>query len=473
MRINLIIVLLLIISPAFTQNLQAIHGSPYAGSMAPDYNPAGILNAPYRWDLTIAGVQAKTMSNTFYLEPYNLLPGTDTIYAKSRDGYFSRYAHTSATVNLLHFRYMLNEQSAFSVGINIRSYAHARTSPVAWSDTITRISEFAALNRSIPTIQALTQSSGWLEFKLGYARVLSQNQSGRWQGGVQLRAMRALSGIHARLYNVYFEQEASPVTPDDYRLTDGNAIYGYSNNYDKTNNDQTTGANIKAFLSGMTNTIGMDLGVEYIRYWEDANDYAKPEPHDYNWKFSAALLDIGKNKYIYGRASAHVFTAKQNVYASTIQNKFTGVENIHQFSDSLKSIAGNYDTLRGGFAINNPTRLVLNFDKSFERNLFVNAELQWSFGTLDGQRLNTKELTTFAITPRWEKKEFGVYLPFQYTLEGNTWVGLAGKAGPLLVGLHNLGWLLGKKSFPNGGGYVTLQIRSGNKKEKDADCPRF
>lgn len=339
---------------------------------------------------------------------------------------------------------------------------------------MTLVTEFTAANRNIPTLQALTQSSSWMELKLGYARVLSQTREGRWQAGIQLRVMRALSGIHARLFNVYFEQQASPVTPDDYVLTDGNAIYGYSSNYDRTSKNNTTGANIKAFLSGMANTMGMDLGVEYIRYWTDANDYAKPAPHDYNWKLSVALLDIGKNKYTYGKASAHISGAKSNTYASSLQYKFNDLENIQQFSDSLKSIAGSYDTLRGGFSINNPTRLLLNFDKSFERNLYINAELQWSIGTLDNaQRLNTKELTTFALTPRWEKKEFGVYLPFQYTLEGNVWVGLAGKAGPLLVGLNNLGWLLGKKSFPNGGGYVTLQIRPGNKKEKDAACPRF
>ena len=474
MRIYLLFIPLLFTTPVLSQQLHAIHGSPYAGSMAPDYNPAGILNAPYRWDLTLVGVQAKALSNAFYLEPYNLLPGTDTVYIKSKDGYYSRYAHTSATVNLLHFRYMLNEKSAFSVGANIRSYAHVRTSPVFWSDTITRVSEFAALNQNIPTIQALTQSNSWLELKLGYARVLHEDQAGRWQGGIQLKLMRSLSGIHARLYNVYFSPQASPLTAQDYVLTDGNAEYGYSSNYDRTNNDQSTGANIKAFLGGMSNAAGLDLGMEYIRYWEDASNYARPEPHDYNWKLSLALLDIGKNTYAYGRASAHVSGAKSNVYASRLQNMFADLENIHQFSDSLKSITSRYDSLRGNFAINSPTRVLINFDKNFERNLYVNAELQWSLGTLDNaQRLNTKELTTFALTPRWEKKEFGVYLPIQYTLEGNTWVGIAGKAGPLLVGLHNLGFLLGKKSFPNGGGYVTLQIRPGNRKEKDASCPPY
>ncbi|RXK81882.1 hypothetical protein [Filimonas effusa] len=478
MRTIILLLLFTSVTTAFSQQLQAIHGSAYAGSMAPDYNPAGILNAPYKWDLTILGVQGKTMSNAFYIEPYSLLSAADSVYAVSKNGNFRRYAHTAATVNLMNFRYQINEVSAFSLGANIRSYNHVRSSPVNWHDSMLYVYEFAAQNQPTTSLYAATQSSGWLELKMGYARVLSQTYAGRWQGGVQLKFMRSLSGAHGRLSNINFEPRTSPnpFVPYDFALTAADARYGYSNNYDRTNNDQSAGTNIKQFLKGMSNSVGLDLGVEYIHYWESDALYLEkpPAPHDYNWKFSAALLDIGRNTYTYGKASAHASGAKDGTYASSLQNKFNDLENINQLSDTIKSIAARYDTLRGNFSINQPTRLLINFDKNLEKNFYVNAELQWSIRSIDNVgQLNTKELTTFAITPRWEKKELGVYLPVQYTLERSAWVGLALKAGPLLVGLHNLGWLLGKKSVPNGGGYVTLQIRPGNKKEKDAPCPDY
>lgn len=476
MRTLIILLLILCVSPAFPQQLQALHGSAYAGSMAPDYNPAGILNAPYKWDLTLFGVQAKTMSNAFYLEPWGLLSFSDTVFAKSRNGNFKRYAHTAATVNLLHFRYQLNEKSAFSLGANIRSYAHARTGPFYYHDSINYIFQFAELNQSMSSLYAYTQSNSWLELKAGYARVLKQSYAGRWQGGVQLKLMRSLSGVHGRLSNLDFERRPSPILVNDFAITSADARYGYSNNFDRTNNDQSTGANIKAFLRNMSNSVGLDLGVEYIRYWESDALYQErpPEPHDYNWKFSAAILDIGSNSYTYGKASAFARGTKDGVYTSSLQNKFNDIENINQLSDTIKAIAATYDTLRGNFSINNPTRLLLNFDKNLERNFYINAELQWSIRSINNEgKLNTKELTTFAVTPRWEKKELGVYLPIQYTIEGATWVGLAAKTGPLLIGFHNLGWLLGKKSAPNGGGYVSLQIRPGKKKEKDAPCPDY
>ena len=50
------------------------------------------------------------------------------------------------------------------------------------------------------------------------------------------------------------------------------------------------------------------------------------------------------------------------------------------------------------------------------------------------------------ITPRWETKKLGAYLPIQFNNQNQFWMGAALKAGPLLIGVHNLANLFSKSS---------------------------
>ncbi len=469
--------LLSTINRLHAQGFQALHGTPYAGSMSSDYNPAAILDAPYRWDVTIFGIQGKTISNAATIQKYGLFSHIDSAVLKGKPGYFARTAQVSGTLNLLHVQYRINHESAVSFGINLRNYVHAYASPFYWSDSMKKVTDFMQRNMLTPYFQANMQTSSWFEYNLGYSRILRENEVGRWQAGIQLRIMNAVDGGYGRVNKLSFAKDNPAV--NDYRLVDGNAVYGYSKNFDVLDSNKSVWSNYRNFMKGTSWGLGFDLGVEYVRYPDDFSNTYKPgeQPQEYNWKIAAALLDIGKNTYDYGRYSTAVSGIKPNVYASDLDRKF-GHFNRNNFSlrklnDSLRTVVQQMDTLRGNFTINNPMRLLVNFDKSFPYNIYVNAELQLPFYSIrDFNQYNTRELTILAITPRWETKAWGVYLPIQYTSEGNTWLGLAVKAGPLIVGLHNLGWLFSKSSLPNGGGYLALQIHPWQNSEKDGvPCP--
>lgn len=471
MRLLLSALLLFTLQAGISQNMQALHGSPFAGSMATDYNPAGILNAPYKWDVTIIGAQAKAVSNGFYLDKYSLLSSSDTVFIRGRGGYFQRYAHTSATVNLFHIRYRINRRTAFSIGGNVRSYSNARTSRISYSDDDNTLVSLAQQNINSPAPAANITSTTWAELGITFAQVLSSNTFGRLQGGVQLSIMRALSGAYANVSNVQFQPVAGG---QDFQFTNGNIQYGYSNNYDRLDSNLSTMTNIKNFMRGMAMNIGFSAGLEYVKYWDDAGTFTEPWPDDYDWKLSLSLMDVGRNRFNFGTASAKASGVQPNVYASQVQYKFDSLERVRDFSDSLKTIAASFANQRGTFSIRNPTRLIVNFDKQFDDNYFINAEVQWNLNKADENlHYNSQELTIAALTPRWETSKWGVYVPIQYTTGGRTWLGLAGKAGPLLVGLHNLASLLGKNSFPNAGAYVSLRIYPGNSngKDKSLACP--
>lgn len=464
------------ITTASAQQMQALHGSPFAGSLSNDYNPATILDAPYRWDVTLFGVQGKTITNAFTIQHYNLFSNTDDADAVGKVGSFRRYLHGSYTLNLLNAQYRINHASAVSFGINLRNYVHAQVSPFYYPGSFKNVNDFFDNNTNVPFFRGNAQNSSWFEYNLGYSRILSENELGRWQGGAQLKIMSGISGATGRINNIV----ATPAkdNPNDYVLTQGNGYYGYSKNYDALDSNQSFWGNYHHFMQGNAMSLGLNLGVEYVRYNDEYSSTYKPGsmPAEYDWKVAISIMDIGKNKYSYGKYSLAFSGFQPNVHTSQLDSTFGHYNNLHDLNDSIRTIVSGADSLFGKFAVNNPTRLIVNIDKSLPNNFYLNAELSLPFfSTRSVTNINTRETSLITLTPRWETKTWGVYAPIQYTTEGNTWVGLAFKAGPLVVGLHNLAWLFSKSSLPNGGGYLALQIHPwGNHQDDNSyPCPRY
>ena len=106
----------------------------------------------------------------------------------------------------------------------------------------------------------------------------------------------------------------------------------------------------------------------------------------------------------------------------------------------------------------------------------LNANLTLNLGgSNQKQLLFVKEITLLAVTPRWETKNLGAYLPVTVTTDGKVWLGGAFKAGPLLLGIHNWANLVTKDKMANGGFYLALVVRQGKgwsiKEAKKYTCP--
>jgi hypothetical protein len=84
----------------------------------------------------------------------------------------------------------------------------------------------------------------------------------------------------------------------------------------------------------------------------------------------------------------------------------------------------------------------------------------------------------FRITPRWETRRWGFYLPLQFNSRSQFWLGAGFKAGPLMLGFHNLGNIFSKTKMANGGGYLAISVKPGklvtaSVQGKKLDCPPY
>jgi len=459
------------------QGYHAIEGSPYAGAIGAANNPASIVNTPYPWDITLFSVEEKNTTNALRLNDYGYLT-RDTIHYAWTNGRFARYAAFNFNVHLLNVRLAMGRKQAIFFGANLRGYGSARTGPVNYNDTLKNMNEFFNTNEGT-TYNASMVSSSWVEGFIGYSRTLTDNAYGRLNGGITLKGMRGISGANAQLVSGSVNRTiptGSLLTV--YDLAAGSGRYGYSSNYDYWKKGHSAIQNWKDFLGHTKPGAAVDMGVEYLVKPQTVNVYDEGDSYyDYDWKIGVSLLDIGFNQYVYGSQSRVIGDPRTDVTDSALNQKFQRISTVARFNDSMSTIVNEYNSIAGKFKIWNPARLVINVDRPLPDHFAVNANLTLNLGGSNmGQRFFTKEITLLSVTPRWEVKRLGAYLPVQVTTDGKLWVGGAFKAGPLLMGIDNWANLFTKTKMANGGIYLALVIRPGKgfsfKEEKRYTCPK-
>ncbi|MBS1564209.1 MAG: hypothetical protein JST39_07455, partial [Bacteroidetes bacterium] len=384
-------------------------------------------------------------------------------------------AKVNLNLNLFNTRIALGRRQSIAFGMNLRSYTNLKTSRYNFIDTLHNSQQFFAMNRGNNNIGLDVTSSSWVELYGSYARTLYDDELGRLNGGITVKLSRGISGGYASLSNGNF----SVMQGNDsfYLVTNASLTYGYSSNYDRWKKGRSNADNINDFLAYTEGGASIDIGFEYlvkpqeVTFYDDDDNY-----YDYNWKFAVSLLDIGGNQYKYGTQSRFISDVKSNITNVSVDNKFKSIKSVAAFNDSLSTLVNQSLAIGGKFNVINPMRLVLNVDRYLTKAFYVNAEMSLNIpNTVMKKYLRVNELNFITLTPRWETRKWGFYLPMQFNNRNQFWVGGAVKAGPLLIGIHNFANLFSSRSTQNGGGYIALTFHSsdfaGAKKDKRLDCP--
>lgn len=468
-----LILFVLVAGQLNAQNYSAIHGSNYFGSLGVYNNPSTIVNSPYKWDLTILGMQYQTISNAVKGPnfPLNLTPNAKFYGA---NGNFKRYADLNLNMHLLNGRYSLDKSHAFAFGVNIRGYTQAATTKLNFTDSVKGPRSFLSLNEQNRSIEINLASSAWLEIYGSYGLNIWDRETSSLNGGASFKISRSLAGGFVKVNNVQVEKEQLPNDEEIYKIAQGNARYGYSANL-----GDGTSISPSDFLSGSKTGFAVDLGVEYlVKTQAVTNVYDDDNAGiEYEWKIGVSLLDLGWNQFAYSSESRSVSVLEKNISSGVLTQKFADTKDLGSFNDSLATIVTNIDPLTGNFKIMNPARAVVNVDRYVQGNIYVNAELALNLASNEKNNIAVKESRLVTITPRWETRKFGVYVPVQYTRHGNIWIGGAVKIGPLLLGTHNLLNTFFKNKYLGGGAYLAFTLRPSSfirdARSRQYDCPVY
>jgi hypothetical protein len=443
------------------QNYQAINGSMYAGSLAAGNNPASIVHVPYAWDVTPLAIQLKHSSNGYTIQNYSLLSSPANASIVATNGVKNRFVMANQNLRLMNARIKLNRTSAIAFGATIRNYLHGTSSQTNYQDTVFSLADFLRINVNRQPLGMQGAASAWGELYGSYATTVMDDGYRLLNAGITLKLNRQLGGGYTRAEGITYLPYTDAVTNrQSYLLTQGRLQYGYSSNIDLIDSGRSAEVNTKAFLKDAYFGVSADIGIEYI--FLAAPDEAEADEYSYTHKIAVSIMDIGGGRYRHSSRSRLASSVKQGINDTLIENKFKTINNIDDFNDSLSTIVNSMQTLTGDFVIYQPTRLVINADHRITNQFFINAELSLPLASLAGGNIiYLKDINLLAITPRWETRRLGAYLPISFNSRKQLWVGAAFRAGPLLLGIHNFGNLFSKNSMQNGGLYLALTIRPG------------
>lgn len=423
------------------------------------------MHVPFAWDLTLFSVQDQHSTNAFVVTNLSFLKHGDDAEVSIIPGSRKRFFLANQDIHLLNARIRLDNRQTIAFGINFRSILSVRTSKVNWNDSIAELHDFLELNKNNLPLSAEVRANSWAEFYGSYARTLIDDGESILNAGITLSVNRALGGAYLTANNLNYFPAVTTGKPA-YNFATGDARYGYSANIDDLR--KSNGSNFQQLTQKTFTNVSASLGVEYIIPAAESED-----AYAYNWKIGISLMDLGVNAYRYSDNSRFAVLNKQNISDSLVEASFDNVGSIEEVNDTLARLAGSIGRPVGNFNIIQPARLIINADRHLQGNFYINGQLTIPLTSLlSPDYLYTRDINLFNLTPRYETRAFGAYMPVTLTLQRQLWVGGALRAGPLLLGIHNWANLFSSNKIQRGGFYLALTFRPGKKKEAESSTGR-
>jgi hypothetical protein len=457
-------------SNLFAQQYHALHGSDYAGAPAIFNNPASNVNSRHPWDITVFNLNTAFITNAIYLKNFKF-PSVSNTEPILIPGTQNRTIHASFDIGLLNSMYKINSKTAIGAGIRLRTLNHFKTNSFAYNDTITSFHQFLKANRTTNFVDANNRHAGWLEFDLNYGRTLFETPLRKINIGATLQIMKGISGAYASINRLSY-LESTTAFDTAYKITNGAGAYAYSSNYDNWSPYISTTGNINQFVRNTPTALGLSIGAEFLWFRDEYNG-EENEPRQYNWKLGISILDIGFAKFKTSEYTGNFGNPKTSLEDWQISNKLQGIADARGLRDSLATLFDTTTALPATFKMRIPTRVIINSDHYLGNNFYVNAQASLNlYSSSYGKTMNLRELSLLTLTPRWETRNWGLYLPIQYNTQGQFWTGAAFKAGPLIMGIHDVKLFTKKDPMLNGGFYMLLQVHPFKERERKSryDC---
>lgn len=296
----------------------------------------------------------------------------------------------------------------------------------------------------------------WLEVGLTYGRVLMNQEKHFLKFGVTAKYLGGISSWNLKANDLKIKADK------DSFMT----AYGTDIKYSRSNSNIST--NINSSYRPDASSWGGDIGFVYefrgridkfkFKKYDKEEDYVESklrrDKNKYSAKLGVSLLDVGVLKFKSAPLARNfnINTTNFNMWALDIRN-------IQEF-DTLISKNVNYTGAASQeYSVAMPTALSAQLDLHLLKGFYVNAMAYMPFNMLNKNtdfRIPTAQY--YAVTPRWESRVAGVYVPFSMNSNNVISAGATVRVGPIFVGTSNLLTMIKKDNIQNADVHAGLKI---------------
>ncbi|MDP4716347.1 MAG: DUF5723 family protein [Flavobacteriales bacterium] len=470
------------------QDLLGISSSNYGGLSSVQINPANLADNRLKFEIQLFGTGFGFANNFMGFKPsylvrdggltstsYPLLdptpPTEDFTTANFED---NRRAFVYNNIYLPGLLVSINEKNSISLSARARTYVNVDgVDSELYRFAYNSLNYPSLYNTRITNDKLSIQTMTWMEYALGYGRVLIDKEKHFLKAGVTLKALQGLQSAYLYIDNLDYEIHSDSTLS----LYNADVNYGHSTNFEASQDN----ANYRV-VSNLG--LGFDFGVIY----EWRPDYAKHK-HDmdgetnvwkrnenkYKLKVGVSMTDLGGLRFSKGGQSGD-FTA--NTTNWDITKLDFGTTPIAALNDTLSARFGGTNA-GADYKMNLPTAFSTQIDYHIWKDLYINQTNFIAFG-FNSNPNKVHDFTTISVTPRWDHRIAGVSVPISYNSLMGTRTGLAVRLGPVTFGTSSMypyraflrGDGFGSKDITGLDAYVMVRIPVAYKRIKDRDADK-
>jgi hypothetical protein len=318
-------------------------------------------------------------------------------------------------------------------------------------------------NREFSNDYMSVSANAWMEYDFSYARTWFQNDRYKLKGGITFKLLQGLeaAGIGFRDYRYNFYNS------DTLGMFNTNAQYGLNDHLYNQEFAFDFNAPGFAFDLGLTLEYTPNKKTKYGLYRRSGKKLKwpgifAPDETRYKYKFGFAANDLGAIFYQRAPQTRDFFV---NVDSIPL-NVFNGINSIGAFNTALQSVVVMNGT-DANMTMAMPAHINLFGDVRFNHNIGLHTQLTMAFNNGHATAFKNHFLYQLTVTPRWEIKWFGVYMPIwisQYLNAPN--LGLSVRLGPLVVGTGDILGHLIKREYADIDVHMALRLIIPHAKKK-------
>ncbi len=473
-KIFTFLILILIATQARSQDFLGINTGNFAGVTGLSLQPASIVDSRYKFDINLFSTGINYSNNYLLVNREAILKFNKNNY-ENYNSFKQRYLTESNLApgekvffNLgnrvqlpLSFMATTGKKSAIAFNMQFRSVIQGRgistdLAKLAYNDFY-----FPPLNNSsIDASGTAVNALNWASAGLTYGRVLYSSDNHFLKAAFTAKYLAGVASVNFSSANLNLQVN----TDSTFNFTTSSFNYNHNKNADYDiafDKKYRPDAEAFGFDAGLVYEYRGNLkNFRYIRnddersYTEDRRDLNK-----YIFKLGVSILDAGRFTF---NKPANVNSFSANINNWDLKNANYG--SLDEFDTALASrVTANANDPRK-YSVYLPTALSVQADIRFVKGLFLNmmSYQPLKLGNSDGIRFNNYGY--YAITPRYERRHFGIYVPYsiakrnEFSGDKDNALGITLRAGPFFIGSSNLGTMAFKKQLRSADVHLGLKV---------------
>ena len=308
-----------------------------------------------------------------------------------------------------------------------------------------------------------TAALAWTDIGATYSRVLMDKGAHMIKAGITGKMIIGIAGAYISSKNIDYRFR----NYDTLDISHSDLNYGHSNIITNQGNFSTSDV-----INNLSHpSFAADLGVIYewrpkkdkYKYTMDCKEWYRNDVNKYKLAVGFSVVDIGRVK----------FSKPGDVrnYTANIQGwdvKHAGISSVATFDSALFHNPGFTADQSTDFSMWLPTRF----------NIFIDYEIWRGFGAnlnstispimaADANQVHYP--TSVSLTPRYDWKFVGAYLPLSYNQYGNFGMGAGLRLGPLFVTSSNIITVFASKVTFGANVQAGFKITIPQRKQRDHD----